>query len=403
MSLLPATRRAEEFAALLESGRRTDDPVAAPLTALASALQTVPRVPAPRAEFRGALRQRLVAVAAVQPTEPVASPVARLREARIPWRAQRRIVAIAAGAAVVTAVAGVGISASRSLPGDPFYGIKRAAEDVQLAAAESKEAKGKRHLEFARTRLAEVRALAEQTSALGPMSPAVPGAAASRASTSTLLSTLQDMDSETRAGATDLWAVFRSSGSTEPLRALDAFTRKQYADLRATLPLLPIAVQNRAKSSLELLRLVATETVAEATSGAGTGTSGGGVPGSQPGTATTGPTPTLTPNPGGTGGTGGTGSTSGSSPTSGTPVLPTSPPPATGPLPTTIPTLPTSPLPTLPGTSPSPSSTTLIGPLPSLSTSSLLPSTSTSSLLPTLSTSSLLPTGSTSSLLPGLG
>jgi hypothetical protein len=402
MSLMPTTRRAEEFARLLENGRRTDDPVVAPLTALATALQAVPQIPAPRDEFRAALRQRLVAVATVAPAaEPEASPVTRLREAGATWRARRRVAVVAGGAAAVTAIAGIGVSASRSIPGDPFYGIKRAAERVQLAAAETKEAKGKRHLEFARTRLSEVQDLVDHPSALGPMSPHVPDAGASvpQASTSTLLSTLQDMDSETRAGATDLWSVFRSSGSLEPLHVLDRFTQKQYAELRALLPALPLPVQARAKSSLELLRLVATNTVAQATAGA-TGSDGQPSTGGQPGGPNA-PTPSLTPGPGGTGTPGSTPTAPGATPPSGTDVLPTTAPTASGNvIPPSVPTIPSSPLPS-PSVSTSPLPTDI--PLPSLSTSSLLPSVSTSSLLPSVSTSSLLPSVSTSSLLPGIG
>src|SRR5438552_11503613 len=153
---LTTRRRAEQFAELLERGTRTDDPTLAPLVALAGALGTTPDVAAPRAEFRTALRQRLVAVATVQGVgAPAPTPAQRAREIGGTWRFQRRVAVLAGRAAAVTAVAGVGVGASRSLPGDAFYGLKRATENVQLDLAQGQEAKGKRHLEFARTRLAE--------------------------------------------------------------------------------------------------------------------------------------------------------------------------------------------------------------------------------------------------------
>ncbi|HMC68872.1 MAG TPA: hypothetical protein VKJ07_06955, partial [Mycobacteriales bacterium] len=67
---LMSQRRADEFALLLDTDGRTDDPVAAPLLTVVDALSQVPAVPGPRPEFRAALRQRLVAVAAVQAANP---------------------------------------------------------------------------------------------------------------------------------------------------------------------------------------------------------------------------------------------------------------------------------------------------------------------------------------------
>jgi hypothetical protein len=134
MSLTGGGRRAELFAQLLDSGARTDDPEVAPAVALASVLRAVPRTGGPRPEFRDALRRRLVAVAAVQGVgETTGGPGARVRELGGTWRFQRRMAVLAGAAAALTAFAGVGLGASRSLPGDPLYGVKRATEDVQLA------------------------------------------------------------------------------------------------------------------------------------------------------------------------------------------------------------------------------------------------------------------------------
>src|SRR4051812_12960485 len=231
----PGNRRAAEFAALLDRPARTDDPELAPYLALTGALRAVPVAAGPAPAFRDALRQRLVAVATVQGVGQPDSTVARMRAAGITWNFQRRASIVAGTAAAAIAVAGVGVGASRSIPGDAFYGVKRATEDVQLALTTGQEAKGKRHLEFARTRLHEVEALAGHNSALTDFMPSPVGALGhltSEAKTSTIVATLQDMDDETRAGAQDLFEVYADSGSAEPLQALDTFTRTQFRDLQ---------------------------------------------------------------------------------------------------------------------------------------------------------------------------
>lgn len=332
---ITSTRRADEFNRLLESGAGTDDPVAGPLLAVAEALSAMPGSEGPRPEFRTALRQRLVAVATVQGVgAPAESSISRARAATGSWRFQRRLTALAAGAAVVTGVSGVALGASRSLPGDPLYGMKRAAESAQLAGTTGTEARGKRHLEFARTRLGEVQDLA------GDGSPKV------------LVNTLHDMDVETRDGANDLFAAYRDSGSAEPLRALDRFTHEQYSQLQALLPQLPATVQPSARSSLALLAVIANDNVATATGKAPT------QPSSPTGPVRPGPAPSATahPRPSASGpapapsstGTGSSASKNNGNPVPTsvpsslpTPTLPTIPPlPTTSLLPTSLPTLP---------------------------------------------------------------
>lgn len=338
----PGNRRADQFAALLDSSARSADPELAPYMALAGALRAVPAPAGPSPEFRDALRQRLVAVATVQGVgQPHAGAVTRLRQAGITWNFQRRVAIVAGAAAAATAIAGVGIGASRSLPGDAFYGIKRATENVQLALATGQEAKGKRHLEFARTRLDEVEALVGQSSALTDFMPggvSAIGHLSDTAKTSTIVATLRDMDAETRSGAQDLLAAAASSGSAEPLRALDSFTRTQYGDLRDVVPALPTDAQPRAERSLALLTVVADRTrQAVRTEGTGTGTTPGGTS-SPTGRASAQPTPARTQTPATHHGTGGGSTTPSTSPTPGLPTVPTQ-------LPTSAPTIPA--LPTL--------------------------------------------------------
>src|SRR3954451_3145450 len=149
---------------------------------------------------------------------------------------------------------------------------------MQLDAAHGDEAKGEKHLEFARARLSEVRALAGRGEALPTIVPGTPLAAAlpqSSDDSGAITDTLRAMDSETRAGAEDLFLAYQHSGSTEPLTTLHAFTQKQYAELMALLPSLPADVQLPARRSLALLRIVATETVALAPRTTGTAGSAG--------------------------------------------------------------------------------------------------------------------------------
>jgi len=232
-----------------------------------------------------------------------------VRAAGITWNFQRRVSIVAGAAAAATAIAGVGIGASRSIPGDAFYGVKRATEDVQLALTTGQEAKGKRHLEFARTRLHEVEALAGRSSALGgftPGQPAALGHLSSEAKTSTIVATLRDMDAETRAGAEDLLAAYADSETAEPLEALDAFTRDQFDDLKDVVPALPTDAQPRAEQSLSLLTVVADRT-RQAALGAGntptTGPGSSGQPTRSPG-ASAKPAKTHNPKPGHHGGSG---------------------------------------------------------------------------------------------------
>jgi hypothetical protein len=354
---LTSSRRADEFNRLLESGTRTDDPVAGPLLAVADALSAVPGVEGPRPEFRAALRQRLVAVATVQGVgAPAESSLTRARAATGTWRVQRRLTALAAGAAVITGVTGVALGATRSLPGDPFYGVKRAAEGAQLATTVGTEPRGKRHLEFARTRLTEVEELAGTSAALAPAGDgAFIAAGGDQSGTAKLIvDTLHDMDVQTRDGANDLFAAYRDSGSIEPLRALDRFTQDQYRRLQTLLPELPASAQPSARSSLALLSVIATDTVRAATGSApqqpgatttpaSPGPSAGTNP--KPGPSASGPSsaPSSTPATSGSGSTKNVTPLPTSLPTAPAPLpsLPTIPPlPTTSPLPTSVPTLP---------------------------------------------------------------
>jgi hypothetical protein len=280
-SLLPSRRRADEFARLLEGAPATNDPTLAPLATLAMALRSLPVGPAP--DFRAGLRQRLVAVATVQgigtavtaggPAAVIALPGARtaarpaigerLTEWAEGWRVRRRLVAATATLSAVVMVGGIGLAGSRSLPGEPFYGVKRGVESLQLAAARGEQAKGIRHLQFARTRLKEVSALVGSTSALGVSVSHTRYTASSTAFgsslTSRVRSTLSDMDHETRAGMSDLTNAYQHSRSQKPLHILSTFATEQSARITAVLPDLPTSVTSQAAESLVLVQRVGSQ------------------------------------------------------------------------------------------------------------------------------------------------
>lgn len=235
----------EQFARLLElsspasaAGETSVTSMATLANALRAAGQSA-MLPSPDPAFRDALRQRLVAVASVQGDLPDSARVRGRGLASISYRMQRRVAAVTGAVAVATSFAGVGVAAAHSLPGDPFYGVKRATESVQLWIARGDEAKGKRHLEFAATRLAEARSLP--------------------ANSSHLTSTLSAMDAETKVGSSELITAYQSSHSTAPLADLVTFTHSQVLGLTKLAATLPADLKAREAASINLLGSVAVQ------------------------------------------------------------------------------------------------------------------------------------------------
>lgn len=277
--------RADELAALLDGAvvplapGSTDFP-SAPALALVGRLRTagaaLSEATAPRPEFRTALRTRLLAVAAVQgigvpvAEVPSVSPGVTSAPKAVTWavakRGQRGLGVAAGAMASVVAVTGVAVASQRSLPGDPFYGTKKATEALQLRFADGDVEKGTQHLEFAETRLREVRALAlgrDELDASGPFAPvsserslvALGGSVTERVRTA-----LADMDDQTREGQALLESAFRDTGAVEPLRVIATFARRQAQAIERVLPSLPADARPRAQESLTLVTAVAQQT-----------------------------------------------------------------------------------------------------------------------------------------------
>jgi hypothetical protein len=250
-------RLAEEFAAALEgrgvlSARR--DPALAPLLALAEGLAAVPLAAAP--DFRETLRRRLVAVAGVDaPPVPARSPAARAKNWVEGWRVQKAIAALAASMAGVVALSGISVAASRSLPGDALYGLKRSTEGVQLSLARNDVNRGKRHLQHAETRLHEVADLVGTDIALAPL-PSGPGqitVAFGGGESTRVASALHAMDDETRDGTQLLFRAFTDSQDDSLLVVVRDFTERQRARLGEVIDALPTDAHDDAEASLSLV------------------------------------------------------------------------------------------------------------------------------------------------------
>jgi hypothetical protein len=268
MNPLGNRARAEEFARLLEGAVSSSGASTAGLVSLAARLRAVApgldEAVALRPDFRAALRQRVVAVATVQgpapdlvdtPAPARASAADRVLAWSRTWTAQKRLAAASGAMAAVVALTGVGVASSRSLPGQPFYSLKRASESLQLRFADGDTEKGTKHLEFAATRLREVRAMAlgDHELAVAPTggAPVAGGVAASLQQR--INDTLEDFDAETRQGRTLLESVYRRTGKTAPLKVLSTFATQQQHRLATILPELPAGSSATAQKSFELV------------------------------------------------------------------------------------------------------------------------------------------------------
>jgi hypothetical protein len=238
LALRPRRRHeADAFAALLEAGgagRRATSAAAGSvdldelreLSTLATAL--VPTQVAPSAEFRAALRERLLA----EPAPAPATTASRGRTADVRHRpvrrGRRRVVAGTAAGLLAVGVGGAWASTG-ALPGDPLYPVKRGLEQVQLDLATSDAARGQRHLAQADHRLAEVEALLAGERADDPATAAqvVDGLAELRAA---------DAD-----GGRLLLADFDRTGDPEDLQVLQRALVDQRERLRDLEPRLPAA------------------------------------------------------------------------------------------------------------------------------------------------------------------
>jgi len=165
-TLLPAKRRAERFAALVdalqEPGSTTgaDEPYAPLLEVVGTLRAAADEGPAPRADYVTDLRSRLMAEAdtALVPTDarlvlPQRHPASRK---------QSRFSAAVAGLVLVGSSAGIAVAAQGSVPGDGLYPLKRGLEHVGERLSLSDAGRGRDLLGQATTRLDEVDSLLDR-------------------------------------------------------------------------------------------------------------------------------------------------------------------------------------------------------------------------------------------------
>lgn len=216
--------------------RDREDALVARLQTLGTAIDGEPD-PA----FRAATRQRLVAMAAVrtpaqQPERPSfwrRALAARADDAP-PARWRGRLTAgLATAALTVTALATLVAVSSGARPGDILYGLKRGTEQTQLALAG--DSRGQTLLDFASTRLQEVRAMGS-------------GGDAALA-----VSTLHTMDQQTTEGTAWLTQRAVQTRSSAPVHDLTAWTATQRAGLTDLQSRVPPGARDAAADSLDLL------------------------------------------------------------------------------------------------------------------------------------------------------
>ncbi len=277
---------AEHRVSMLRSSlrRRTDpahsrDPRIRAVVAQLAELQVTA---VPDAQFRSELRAQLVAIAprivaesrtaeverpgqhqaGIETKAPAAVPAkhadARGRRIRIPIMRPLRIVT--AVLAVFALLLGGAVWMSRkALPGDSLYGLKRAGEQVELSLAGSDRERAQDRLDFARTRVDEVRDLwSRSTSTALGRGPNAAGAPSAQ-SVALIDDTLASADSDVTAAAQLLNSDAVRTHSATPLQTMTQWAPGQLARLRAIAAALPQgALRSRAASSTDLVAAAAT-------------------------------------------------------------------------------------------------------------------------------------------------
>ena len=157
-TLFTVRRRAEEFAAAVDSDARSADAHNAEVDHLVGVVSAMRahQDTIPRQEFASDLRDRLTTEAERVLTAAnagLALPV-RARGAR-----ERRLVAAASAVVLIGGTAGMAAAAQNALPGEALYPIKRGIERAEAGLSMSQAGKGQDLLHQATDRLNEVQGL----------------------------------------------------------------------------------------------------------------------------------------------------------------------------------------------------------------------------------------------------
>jgi hypothetical protein len=209
---------------------------------------------APRPEFRAELRHRLLEQAAARAAtaatpltvhsrpddsdeppggEDVGASVTDIRRGH-----GRRIRLVAATAALVALGGGIGSAAAaqQAMPGDTLYGMKRSIENVATNVGVGDDSRGRRDLEHAKTRLSEVRELADNGGSVG-----------------TINATLDDFSAQARKGVSRLLASYQQNGDESSITAITDFITSARQALGELAPKLP---PESLKSGVEALATI---------------------------------------------------------------------------------------------------------------------------------------------------
>ncbi len=219
-SVIPARRRAEEFAALVDGGGDASDHRHDDLVELVTALRGTPLV-APRPEFVTELRAALMAEAEVA----LSSVDSRLAlPAHTRTRRDRRFAIAAGTVALIGAGSSMAVAAQDALPGDALYPIKRVIEGAQSTLTVDEVSKGEALLANASGRLAEVSALQARNSAEG---------------IAAMPDTLDDFSAQADDAADVLLSEYARTGDRDAVTELRTFTAESMdtlVELGADLP-----------------------------------------------------------------------------------------------------------------------------------------------------------------------
>jgi Domain of unknown function (DUF5667) len=262
-----ARARAETFAHAVDHGPRhssrlSDDPELTTAVELVGRLRTAGAV-APRPEFTAELRHRLLEQAAARaaktPTVVRSSPDsweepppredddASVTVIRHHHRHGRRIRLVASTAALVLLGGGIGSAAAaqQAMPGDTLYGVKRSIENVSTQVSVGDNSRGRRDLEHAMTRLAEVSALVESSGNIA-----------------TVNSTLNTFSTQARRGVSRLVASYQQDSDITSITAIATFITSARQAIGELAPKLPPASLKAAVEALATIEQLSQHTVA---------------------------------------------------------------------------------------------------------------------------------------------
>ena len=235
-ALLPAHRRAERFAALVDSTSTTEaDQRYAPLLEVVGTLRAAAdEALSPRADYVTDLRSRLMAEAdtALVPTD------ARLvlPQRHTTTRKQSRFTAAAAGLVLVGSSAGMAVAAQGSVPGDGLYPIKRGLEHVNEALSFSDAGRGRDLLGQAGSRLDEVDTLLDRN-----------------ASDAEVSATLRSFTTSAGNGADLLFRTYQRDGDDGDITTVRDFAGTQMGVLTQLADSAPTSLQSDFAEAAQLL------------------------------------------------------------------------------------------------------------------------------------------------------